>query len=790
MKVRRRRQGRLSQLVITAVVIPLVAMSLLAVAWIDDREALEERAARDRELTNLVVDLTDLARTVRGDGMTEVAIRALPQLGLDGLDGFLQDQRDAAAQGRAAALGRVRSRAELVDEIAGPGTWSAIERDVAALDDADLDLGAPGPGVTDEVVTVRETGLEPLADRLQELRDRVAAAAAEGNGSIRFLVDVSVVSELAVAECVLVAEDLLDGAVDPTIAEQVRELAVRQDERGDVLLDLSDETILPLIAVVVDGQGERQWVEIRTAYLTTGPDEPADERVGPVTLVGLEVANRIETHRAAIDQLGSQLSTEAEERERAAARQVLTLRIAVMAAIAGTSIVTLIAMRAAQAKVEQVDRTTVRLEASERYARSVIDTASEAIIVIDGDGRIIDTNLALDEAVGIDVIGRPIHDILPGLDATDLDTLVNVELALQRHERRPAPVLVSAGETTTPDGTAVVTLFARDISERKSFEAELEHLASHDSLTGLPNRATLLRTIQRARRRAARIRSNVAVLFIDLDGFKNVNDTRGHQVGDSLLQEVALRILEQVRPYDTVGRLGGDELVFVVDDVRPEQAEATAARVLAGLRRPIHLDEEIRIGASIGLAIDDGHRDLDADQLLQEADLAMYRAKRGGRNRIETFDEEMQTWVRVRSDIENGLRAALAEGDGLQFHAQPLVDLGSGRVTAVELLARWYRPDGPVPPSQFVPIAEESGLAIELGRWAIGEACRISRRMSESFDAEPIRVHVNVSGHHVAQGQLADDIAAAMAETGARASGLTIELTESQLLDDLSNSVR
>ncbi|MEM9711224.1 MAG: EAL domain-containing protein, partial [Actinomycetota bacterium] len=431
-----------------------------------------------------------------------------------------------------------------------------------------------------------------------------------------------------------------------------------------------------------------------------------------------------------------------------------------------------------------------RLEASERYARSVIDTASEAVVVVDGDGHIVDTNLALDEAVGLDVVGRPIVDILPEVDPLTLGELDNAELSLQRRDRRPAPVLVSASETRNPDGETVVTLFARDISERKSFEAELEHLASHDSLTGLPNRATVLRTIQRARRRAKRIRSNVAVMFIDLDGFKAVNDTRGHQVGDALLREVAVRLLEQVRPYDTVGRLGGDEFVIVLDDIPEEEAEATAHRVLAELRRPITFEEEIRIGASIGLAVDDGHRPGDADQLLQEADLAMYRAKHGGRNRIELFDEEMQVWVQVRSELENGLRAALAEDRELEVHAQPLVDLATGRVTSVELLARWLRADGPVPPARFVPIAEESGLAIDLGRWALREACRTSCRLAEAFPDDPPLVHVNISGHHVAQARLADDLAEALETTGARPRHLTVELTESQLLDDLDAAVR
>ncbi len=770
--------------------IPLVAMSVLALAWIDDRDSQADRAGRDAELTSLVVELTTLARTVRGDGMTELALRALPELGLSGLEGFLEEQRSSSVQTRDTTVERLRGQAELIDEIAGDGTWERIERDVETLAESELAV-LPGRRLdADEVLSVQDSTVEPLATRVQRLRDRVAAAAADGDASIRSLVDVSVLSELAVEESVILAEDLLDGEVDPATAATVRSLTARQDERKRVLQDRSDETVRPLVEVVVDGERERSWAQTRAAYLAAESDGSAEELSARVAAIGLEIEARTETQRSTIDRLGQVLSAEAEERERAAEREVLALRIAVMASIAGTALLTLIAVKAAQAKVGQVQQATSRLEASERYARSVIDTASEAIIVVDGDGRIVDTNLALDEAVGIDTIGRPITDILPDLRTDDLASLSNVELSLQRNERRPVPVLVAAGETTTPDGDAVVTLFARDISERKSFEAELEHLASHDSLTGLPNRATVLRTIQRARRRARRIRSNVAVMFIDLDGFKTVNDTRGHQVGDALLREVALRVLEQVRPYDTVGRLGGDEFVVVLDDVQPEAAAATAARVLADLRRPIVLDEEVRIGASIGLALDDGRRDCDADQLLQEADLAMYRAKRAGRNRIELFDEEMQTWMRVRSDIESGLRAALAEDEGLLFHAQPLVDLQSGRVSSVELLARWHRDDGPVPPAQFIPIAEESGLAIDLGRWAIREAGRISCRLAEAFPDHAMRVHVNVSGLHIAQGQLADDIAAALAETGARPGRLTVELTESQLLDDLGTSVR
>ena len=765
-------------------------MSLLALAWIDDRASRAEQAGRERELTNLVVDLTNLARTVRGDGMTELAIRALPELGLDGLEGFLEEQRSVTTQARLAALDRLDGQGDLIDEIAGAGTWGRIERDLEALAKSEQDLLRSGLPSVDDPRSVRDSAIEPLAARVQALRDQVAATAAGENASIRTLVDVSVLSELAVEESVRLAEDLIDGSVDPETVETVRSLAARQAERARVLLDLSDTTIRPLIEVVVDGERERAWEQTRERYFAAERDGTAAELSDQVATIGLEVQARTATQRSTIDRLGEVLSAEAEEQERAAEREVLALQIAVMAAIAGTALLTLLAVRAAQAKVAQVHQATSRLEASERYARSVIDTASEAIIVVDDQLRIVETNLALEEAVGIESVGRPITDILPDLLTDDLASLNNVELSLQRHERRPIPVLVSAGETTTPNGDVVVTLFARDISERKSFEAELEHLASHDSLTGLPTRATVLRTIQRARRRARRIRSNVAVMFIDLDGFKAVNDTRGHQAGDALLREVAVRVLEQVRPYDTVGRLGGDEFVIVLDDVQPEAAAATAARVLADLRRPIVLDEEIRIGASIGLAIDDGRRDCDADLLLQEADLAMYRAKRAGRNRIELFDEEMQTWMQLRSDIETGLRAALAEDEGLLFHAQPLVDLQTGRVSSVELLARWQREDGPVPPAQFIPIAEESGLAIEFGRWAIREACQVSCQLDGAFPDEPIRSHVNVSGLHVAQGQLADDIAAALAETGARPGGLTVELTESQLLDDLGTSVR
>lgn len=788
----RRRSDQLWLRVLVVAAVPVLALASVSALWIQARSDEAAAARRAGDVTSLVVQLTDLSAAVHADGGAGLGLLVLPELGLDSLEGFVAVEIEEASQQRAIAVEQLSELAPLLDELVGPGTWDDI---VDGLSDADTALRRLALPSADQgqVVFADRTGMvgplassEAVASRIEAARDSVVSVV-ESDAPLIALIDLSTVSDLALRESLIILQDYIDRLVEPGAADDVVELVIRQDERIASIPPVQDPELRRLVDEALYGSGQQRWLDVRSSYLARGEGDPIP--VEALISDALAVESRAEPFATAINAIGDSILEDLDATITDVEREVDVLRVGVGSTLALAMVLTGLAVRATRAKARELDDATDRLEAGERYARSVVDNASDAMIVVGSDGTVVGTNTALDETVGIEVKGESAARILPGLDAVDIAALRNVELLLERAGHDPLPVLVSSAENRMPDGTEVVVLFARDISERKSFEAELEHLASHDALTGLPNRASVLHAIHRARRRARRIGSHAGVMFVDLDGFKAVNDTRGHQVGDDLLVEVAARLTAQVRPYDIVGRLGGDEFVVVLDDIGQDELVPLAGRVLQELQRPIDLGEEIRIGASIGLALDDGRRDRDSDELLQEADLAMYRAKRSGRNRIEIFDEDMQVWIRMRSDIENGLRAALPEGGELELHAQPLIDLATGQVRGVEALARWPRDSGPISPGVFVPIAEEAGLAIDLGRWAMREACRMSKRLANEFHDTRLTVSVNVSGQHVAAGLAADDLAAAISESGISPSTLAVELTETQLLHDLEQAV-
>ena len=323
-----------------------------------------------------------------------------------------------------------------------------------------------------------------------------------------------------------------------------------------------------------------------------------------------------------------------------------------------------------------------------------------------------------------------------------------------------------------------------DITERRKAESHVVHLAQHDHLTELPNRVFFREELDRNLRRL-RTGQKFAILCLDLDRFKGVNDTLGHSIGDKLLNSVASRLVNCVKERDFVARLGGDEFAIIQADLsRPEEAEALASRIIERLSAPFEIDgQQLDIGASIGLVIApaDG---MNADQLLKNADLAMYRAKANGRGLYCFFELEMDARIQARRALELELRSALVAGQ-LQLYYQPLVNPSSGDVRCFEALLRWFHPRlGEVPPSEFVPLAEESGLIGPLGEWVLRSACADAAKWPKQF-----RVAVNLSPIQFKNVNLVKVILSSLAASGLPTSRLELEITESLLLEDNAKTI-
>jgi len=328
-----------------------------------------------------------------------------------------------------------------------------------------------------------------------------------------------------------------------------------------------------------------------------------------------------------------------------------------------------------------------------------------------------------------------------------------------------------------------------DISSIKRSEEELNRLAYHDVLTGLPNRLLLLDRINHAIRRAARSGGRFAVLFIDLDRFKNINDTLGHQTGDALLNTVAERIQKRLRAEDTLSRLGSDEFLLLMEDITNEQQAAHLARdLLRLLSQPYHVaGHDIFLSASIGISLHPEDGD-DAETLIKHADTAMYRAKEGGRNGYQFYTREQSVAAFQRFSLEAALHRALERGE-FELHYQPQQTLSSGRITAMEALVRWRHPElGLIPPDQFIPVAEDTGLILPIGEWVLETACREALRCRQ-LCGEELTVAVNLSPLELQRGDPVGRIRRVLEETGLPARLLELEITESSAMHRGEDSI-
>ncbi|MFI1992655.1 putative bifunctional diguanylate cyclase/phosphodiesterase [Actinoplanes sp. NPDC020271] len=441
---------------------------------------------------------------------------------------------------------------------------------------------------------------------------------------------------------------------------------------------------------------------------------------------------------------------------------------------------------------EQLDSSAREILAKE-YTDSILANAGEGICGVDPDGRIAFANAAAGRITGLGVtglLGREATTVLP--DAGDGLTPGTREVTLERPDGTSVQVEYTASEIAKggrPIGAVVVL---RDVSRQRALEHDLRHQALHDGLTNLPNRKLLLDRLEHALARARATGGPLAVLYLDLDGFKRVNDSLGHNAGDLLLRTAAERLTHALRPQDTVARLGGDEFAVLLEDADPETVEHLARECLTVLSRPflIHNRESL-VSVSIGV-VPDAARYADADEVLRNADVAMYAAKEQGKNRFLTFETQMHEQLLNRLDQEARLRDAVHRGE-LRLHLQPVVGVPAGQMAGAEALVRWQDPEqGLRMPGSFIPLAEETGAIVDIDRWVLFEACRAVKRWQDDDPATaPAWVSVNLSAAHLEVPDLTDQVAYALSSTGLSAHCLVLELTETVLMRDLAvTSVR
>jgi len=439
-----------------------------------------------------------------------------------------------------------------------------------------------------------------------------------------------------------------------------------------------------------------------------------------------------------------------------------------------------------------------RAEEQLRLAGEVFQGSGEAIVITDSDLRIVSVNPAFTTITGYtaaEAVGQRLYSLSTGVRSQERDSEIWERVWQQGHwqgevwDRRqngdvyPKWVSVSVVRDINGKPLNYIEIFS-DISERKAREETVRHLAHHDFLTDLPNRVLLNDRIAQAISHAGRTRTQVAVLFLDLDRFKTVNDSLGHSVGDKLLQEVARRLRGNIRSSDTVSRQGGDEFVVVMPDATDAADVARAAqKLLDAVSEVYSIDgHELITTPSIGISVypHDGH---DVETLLKNADAAMYHAKESGRNNYQFFTQDMNTRALERLSLERSLRRAIERGE-LRLQYQPQYDVRTGRIVGVEALTRWEHPDlGLLPPGRFMPFAEETGLVVPLGEWVLREACNQNRTW-QNQGLTAVRVAVNISALQFRYAGFAKLVQKALAESGLEPRWLELEMTESVIMQD------
>ena len=475
------------------------------------------------------------------------------------------------------------------------------------------------------------------------------------------------------------------------------------------------------------------------------------------------------------------------------------LSVLSMGSMAVTLLVVIRQLAAVRENARLLKERSIR-EGEERF-KSLVRHSSDMIAIVDRDGVIQFVSPSIsrivgyspDELIGTELVELLHPDHVTGAMAMLVATAESeggvtapVEWRVRHREGRWLHVETVFNNLLGEPTVGGIVLNTRDIGERKALEEQLTHQAFHDPLTGLANRVLFIDRVGHALNLVSRNRHALAVLFVDLDGFKNINDSLGHAAGDELLAIIARRLLTCVRTADTVARLGGDEFAFLIEDATDDNsATAVAERVAAAVRKPIVLDgKEVVMTASIGIATADGEGS--AADMLRDADMAMYVAKGRGKARYERFEPGMQTRALERLELQGDLRRAAERNGEFQILYQPIVLLRTGELVGVEALLRWDHPRrGLLSPAEFIPMAEETGVIVSIGNWVLREACRQARRWRDgSVGDRSFSLTVNVSGLQLQHDGMVDDVRAALEESGMDARDLVLEITESVLMQE------
>jgi diguanylate cyclase (GGDEF)-like protein/PAS domain S-box-containing protein len=514
------------------------------------------------------------------------------------------------------------------------------------------------------------------------------------------------------------------------------------------------------------------------------------------TFLGVPIASRERIHGwlYLVDKLGADGFSEVDERVAA------TVAAQLAGAYENLQLYEEIKRNHAQLTLDMNAR--IRLDEDLRRFRLAMDATADAIFLVDRAGMcFVDVNVTACRMLGFEreeflQVGP--NKLVEG-DLVKLEELYEkllsgdqsgamTELLLQC--RDGSPLAVEVQRRTLRSGSSwILVAVARDITERKEAEQRLLKLAHFDTLTGLPNRSQFNDSLTHSLRQAAEHHWSLAVLFLDVDRFKNVNDTLGHTIGDELLRQFSSRLVDCLRVRDTIGRFGGDEFAAIL--MLPEGAQNAVVvvdKIRETLRKPFDLKgHEVTVTASIGIAVfpDDG---ADPDSLIQYADTAMYRAKEAGRDAFRFFTAEMNAQSMARLELENALRRAI-ENDEFVLHFQPKVNIASGRISGAEVLLRWQRPGhGVVSPALFIPILEETGLIVRVGSWVINEACRKIAHWRRT-SAGAVHLSVNVSGIQFFVGGLEEEVLRAIKEHDISPELLELELTESSLMSNAEETI-